>query len=204
MNKAAGSVTTAPTNRGVTYNGNNQNLVNAGSGTGTMYYKLNNGSWSTSIPVASGAGSYTVYYYAAASTNYNQSSTGSLTATIAKANQNAPTAYGSTVWEGSTATASASGGGGQGSIEWSNGSSRTAVGSQSTQARWSGNSNYNASSWSNSVSLVVNSKYNGYGYVDLGLPSGLKWASYNVGAGSWNNDGDCYGWCKGSTKYSKS
>lgn len=204
VNKATGKVNTAPTNRGVTYNGGNQNLVNAGSGTGTMYYKLNNGGWSTSIPVASGAGSYTVYYYAAESTYYTQSGTGSLIATIGKANQSAPTAYGSSVWEGSTATASASGGGGQGSIQWSNGNSRTAVGSQSTSARWTGNSNYNASGWSNSVSLVVNSKYNGYSYVDLGLPSGVKWASYNVGASSWTGDGDKYGWCKGSTKYSSS
>jgi len=83
--KAAGSVTSAPTNRAVTYNGGNQNLVNAGSGTGTMYYKLNSGSWSTSIPQASTAGSYTVYYYAAESTSYNQSGTGSLTATIGQA-----------------------------------------------------------------------------------------------------------------------
>lgn len=85
INKAGGSVTTAPTNRGVTYNGGNQNLVNAGVGTGTMYYSLNGGAYSTSIPQASTAGSYTVYYYAAESTNYTQSGVGSLTATIGQA-----------------------------------------------------------------------------------------------------------------------
>ena len=69
--QANGSVSTAPTNRGVTYNGSNQNLVNAGSGTGTMYYRLGtSGNFSTSIPQAKTAGSYTVQYYAAASTNY--------------------------------------------------------------------------------------------------------------------------------------
>ena len=90
--KAAGSVSTAPTNRAAAYTGGNVNLVNAGSGTGTMYYRLNSGSWGTSIPVASAVGSYTVYYYAAASTNYNQSATGSLTATIVKASGSVSTA----------------------------------------------------------------------------------------------------------------
>jgi hypothetical protein len=46
-----------------------------------------------------------------------------------KADQSAPTAYGATVDYGYTASASASGGGGQGSIEWSNGNSRSAMGS---------------------------------------------------------------------------
>ena len=35
---------------------------------------------------------------------------------------------------------------------------------------------------------------NGYAYVDLGLPSGLKWATCNVGAANpWDN-GDCFAW----------
>ena len=204
MNKATGSVTTAPTNRGVAYSGGNQNLVNAGSGTGTMYYRLGtSGNFSTSIPVASAVGSYTVYYYAAASTNYTQSATGSLTATIVKANQSAPTATGATVWAGSTATATASGGGGQGSIEWSNGSTRTAVGSQSTQARWSGNGNYNASPWSNSVTLTVNDPYAGHAYVDLGLPSGKKWATMNIGSSNQQSAGNYYMYGKGSRTYVK-
>lgn len=35
---------------------------------------------------------------------------------------------------------------------------------------------------------------NGYEYVDLGLPSGLKWATYNVGATSPYEMGDYYAW----------
>ena len=35
---------------------------------------------------------------------------------------------------------------------------------------------------------------NGYGYVDLGLPSGTKWATYNVGAGSPEEYGDYFAW----------
>ena len=35
---------------------------------------------------------------------------------------------------------------------------------------------------------------NGYEYVDLGLPSGLKWASYNVGASSPYEVGEYFSW----------
>ena len=35
---------------------------------------------------------------------------------------------------------------------------------------------------------------NGYGYVDLGLPSGLKWATCNVGASAPEEYGDYYAW----------
>ena len=35
---------------------------------------------------------------------------------------------------------------------------------------------------------------NGYEYVDLGLPSGVKWAAYNVGASSPTESGNYYAW----------
>ncbi len=35
---------------------------------------------------------------------------------------------------------------------------------------------------------------NSYGYVDLGLPSGLKWATCNVGADSHEDYGDYFSW----------
>ncbi len=41
---------------------------------------------------------------------------------------------------------------------------------------------------------------NGYEYVDLGLPSGLKWATCNVGASSPEEYGDYYAWGETSTK----
>lgn len=81
--KASGSVTTVPTAKSVTYNGNAQTIANAGSGTGTMYYRLGtSGSYSTTIPNTTNPGDYTLYYYAAASTNYEQSSTGSISITM--------------------------------------------------------------------------------------------------------------------------
>lgn len=51
---------------------------------------------------------------------------------------------------------------------------------------------------SENVSLVAKFRkrvyYNGYEYVDLGLPSGLKWAAYNVGATKPEEYGGYYAW----------
>ena len=88
--KAAGSVTTAPTASNPVYGSGNY-LCTAGSGTGTMYYRVGTtGNYSTSRPTTSGlnAGTYTVYYYAAESDSYNQSATGSISVTVGKATAN--------------------------------------------------------------------------------------------------------------------
>jgi hypothetical protein len=84
----AGSVYTKPTAiSGLRYTGSARTLINAGAGTGTMYYRVGtSGSYSTALPTATNAGTYTVYYYAAASGSYAQSSTGSVSVTISKAN----------------------------------------------------------------------------------------------------------------------
>lgn len=44
--------------------------------------------------------------------------------------------------------------------------------------------------------------HNGHEYVDLGLPSGIKWATCNVGADSPEESGDYYAWGETATKYS--
>ena len=41
---------------------------------------------------------------------------------------------------------------------------------------------------------------NGYEYVDLGLPSGLKWATHNVGAAAPHESGDYFAWGEINTK----
>ncbi len=41
---------------------------------------------------------------------------------------------------------------------------------------------------------------NGYGYVDLGLPSGTKWATCNIGALSYEDYGNYYAWGEIETK----
>ncbi len=43
---------------------------------------------------------------------------------------------------------------------------------------------------------------NGHGYVDLGLPSGIKWATTNLGANSPSEYGDYYAWGEISSKSS--
>ena len=47
---------------------------------------------------------------------------------------------------------------------------------------------------------VTKSIINGHEYVDLGLPSGLKWATCNVGASSAEEYGDYYAWGEIETK----
>lgn len=80
--------TTAPTAKtGLTYNGENQPLVNAGSATGaTINYKLGDGEYSETIPAATNVGEYKVYYKFVANANYATDETEvQLTITIAKA-----------------------------------------------------------------------------------------------------------------------
>ncbi len=86
ITKAEGSVT-APTAKTLTYNGSAQELINAGSSTtGTIQYKLNNGSYSTNIPTATNSGTYTVYYKVIGDSNHNDVEEKSINVTIAKAN----------------------------------------------------------------------------------------------------------------------
>ncbi len=49
---------------------------------------------------------------------------------------------------------------------------------------------------------MKNSYINGHEYVDLGLPSGLKWATCNVGANKPEDYGNYYAWGETSTKSS--
>ena len=82
--KATASVT-APTAKSLTYTGSAQALVNAGSTNfDTIQYKLGSGSYSTTIPTATNAGSYTVYYKVDGTSNYNGYSEQSVNVTIAK------------------------------------------------------------------------------------------------------------------------
>ena len=83
--KATPSVT-APTGKSLTYTGSAQALVNAGStSAGTLQYSTDGQTYSTSIPSATNAGTYTVYYRVVGDGNYNDVAAKSVTATIAKA-----------------------------------------------------------------------------------------------------------------------
>ena len=84
--KADAHVTAPTAKTGLTYNGESQALVVAGSALGaTIEYKLGDGEWTTDIPTATDAGEYTVVYRAVAAANYNVVDTEQqLTVTIAK------------------------------------------------------------------------------------------------------------------------
>ena len=84
--KATPTVTAPTPINGQTYNGSSKYLVNAGSTTGgTLQYKVGNGGWGTSVPVATNAGTYTVYYKVVGGNNYNDNNGGSFNVTISKA-----------------------------------------------------------------------------------------------------------------------
>lgn len=78
---------TAPTAKtGLTYNGRAQVLIKPGSATGgEMQYKLGNGEYSTAIPTATDAGTYTVYYKVVGNATYNDTIEQSITVTIKQA-----------------------------------------------------------------------------------------------------------------------
>lgn len=63
---------TAPTANDLTYNGSAQALVTAGTATGgTMQYKLDDGEWTATVPTATDAGTYEVYYKVVGDDDHN-------------------------------------------------------------------------------------------------------------------------------------
>jgi len=85
---------TAPTANTLTYNGSAQALVTGGSATGgTMQYSTSqNGTYSTTIPTGTDAGSYTVWYKVVGDTGYSDTTPASIAVTIAKAASSVTTA----------------------------------------------------------------------------------------------------------------
>jgi uncharacterized protein (TIGR02145 family) len=55
-----------------------------------------------------------------------------------------------------------------------------------------------------SSGTTVSGTYNGHDYVDLGLPSGTLWATFNLGASSPEDYGDYFAWGETTTKSSYS
>ena len=96
----ANPVYTAPTARtGLAYTGSPLELITKGSVSkgGEMQYKPDGGSYGTTIPTATDAGDYIVYYQITANDNYNavtETQVGGTAINIAPADQNAPTGLG--------------------------------------------------------------------------------------------------------------
>ena len=71
------------------YNGNAQTLATAGTANGgTIKYSLDNTNWSETLPTATNAGEYTVYYVITPDANHNAAAAESFKVTIAKAENN--------------------------------------------------------------------------------------------------------------------
>ena len=77
------TVVTPPTAKELTYNGKAQELVNAGTAQGgTMQYSLDGQSFSTAIPTATEAKTYTIYYKVVASEGYTDTQAETISVTI--------------------------------------------------------------------------------------------------------------------------
>ena len=93
INKAGGSVSAPAARTDLVYNGEAQALIIAGSSTtGTIQYKLNNGEYSTALPEATNAGTYTVSYKVVGDKNHEDVAEKSISVTIAKKPIPAPVA----------------------------------------------------------------------------------------------------------------
>ena len=78
--------TTPTAKTGLTYNGQKQELITPGSTEdGIMQYKLGGGTYSTELPTATNAGTYTVYYKVVGDASHNNTEEKSIKVTIDKA-----------------------------------------------------------------------------------------------------------------------
>lgn len=85
ITKAPSEVTLVPEPLSLTYNGDQQTLIAAGDATGgTLLYSLDNSSYKTTLPAATAAGSYTVYYMVQGDSNHKDAEPETVTVVIAK------------------------------------------------------------------------------------------------------------------------
>lgn len=87
IKKAASAVTTAPAAKTeLVYNRNAQELVTAGAANGgTLNYKLGDGEWGETIPTATDAGDYKVYYKVVGDESHSDTAETEIPVTIAQA-----------------------------------------------------------------------------------------------------------------------
>ena len=83
--KKAEPTVTAPTAKKLTYNAKDQELVNPGTTTdGTLEYSLDGENWTTEVPTAKNAGTYTVYYRVVGNDNLNSTTPSTVVVNVAK------------------------------------------------------------------------------------------------------------------------
>ena len=140
--QAAALVSAPAVKTNLTYNGSAQALCTAGSRTGgTLYYSTNNGSsWTTTVPTATNAGDYTLWYKFDADANHTGSiaktSLGTVTIAQAAALVSAPAAKTNLTYNGSAQALCTAGSRTSGTLYYStdNGSSWTTTVPTATNA----------------------------------------------------------------------
>jgi hypothetical protein len=121
FNKQTPTVTPPTAIAGLVYDGKSQPLITAGSTTGgTMMYDLGNGNWGTSIPEATNAGTYEVYYKVVGNDEYEGTENQKFTVSIAQATNTitAPTAR-TLIYDGTAQTLLNAGSATFGTMEYS-------------------------------------------------------------------------------------
>lgn len=209
MNKTSGSVS-APTAKSLTYNGSAQQLVNAGSTSyGSIYYRLgDSGGFSTTIPSATDAGTYTVYYYSSGDANHNATAIGSISVTISR-NPIATASQSNKTYTGSAQTGVA------GSyVSWSGTTSATNAGTYTAYATpsanyaWSdGTAGTKTITWAmarkpSATASTANKTYNGDAQTGV-TGSNVSWTGYTsrTNAGTYiayATPNDNYAWSDGT------
>jgi methionine-rich copper-binding protein CopC len=105
ISKATAAYTAPTPANDLVYNGLSQALLNEGSTPdGTMQYSSDNNAWSTEVPTAINAGTYTSYWRIIGDSNHNDKASASISTTIDKAagEMSAPVAIGGLVYNGNT------------------------------------------------------------------------------------------------------
>lgn len=230
--KATDASVTVTASSGLTYNGSTQTIATASNAHGVSAYyigykkgsqasadsEITWGSANTSPLQVTDAGDYYIYYKFTADSQHSGDKVYTYVGqvTIAKASRTISiSGIPSSMTAGDTATVTytISAGSGDGSVSISssntsvvtvNGSTLTCVGAGSTTITVSVAEGTNYLSASANTSTTVTDPYTGHAYVDLGLPSGTKWATMNVGANSETGYGNYYMYGKGARTYNNS
>ena len=83
---------------------------------------------------------------------------------------------------------------------YTNGQTITVTSDMTLYAQWTSNGTSGGGQSGSGTHTGGNGVLNGHDYVDLGLPSGTKWATSNVGANSPEEYGDYFAWGETTTK----
>ena len=177
---------TAPTAKtGLVYDGTAQELVGAGSTDfGTLQYSIDDETYSTIVPSVTNAGDYTVYYKVVGDSNINDVVARSVSCSIAKVTPTytAPAGKADLEYTGSSIELVNAGSTDYGTMQYSLDNSNwsistpTAMDAGTYTVYWKivGDSNINDVAGTG-ISVTITADW-----VDLGLPSGRKWAKGNI------------------------